>query len=242
MNITTDAAPAATYPRVYHPELADYLEARVRVADSGCWEWTLSTNGSGYGSGKHYMGKLLRAHRLAFLCALDFLPPAPYVIRHICGNRLCCRPNHLGAGTLSENSRDAIKHGTAYVPRLKGELHGYSKLTEEAVRAIRASADHNSVLADRYGVTADNIRAVRKRITWRHLEDATVPYQTHLEDPGRGGAHPGEDHHKAKLTDDAVRAIRASRETNAALADRYGVATATISLARRGLSWTHVTP
>ena len=43
------------------------------------------------------------------------------------------------------------------------------KLTAEAVRDIRRSDEPSKVLAARYGVTAPNIHAVRKGVTWRHV-------------------------------------------------------------------------
>jgi hypothetical protein len=50
----------------------------------------------------------------------------------------------------------------------------------------------------------------------------------------------GEAHYKARLTPDIVRAIRASEETDAALAVRLGVAESTVQHARTRLSWRHV--
>jgi hypothetical protein len=44
-------------------------------------------------------------------------------------------------------------------------------------------------------------------------------------------------HHSAKLTADAVRHIRESREMGKVLAIDYGVSRATISLIRRGERW-----
>jgi len=43
------------------------------------------------------------------------------------------------------------------------------KLTEDDVRAIRKSDEPNNVLAARYGVTASNINAIRKGVSWRHV-------------------------------------------------------------------------
>lgn len=44
------------------------------------------------------------------------------------------------------------------------------KLTADAVRAIRTSDEPHKVLADRYGVTAPNVAAVRAGRTWKHVE------------------------------------------------------------------------
>lgn len=50
----------------------------------------------------------------------------------------------------------------------------------------------------------------------------------------------GVTHYRAKLSDDDVRAIRSSAETNVALAARYGMHKTTIGKIRRGLRWGHV--
>ena len=53
-------------------------------------------------------------------------------------------------------------------------------------------------------------------------------------------AVPGEGHPYSKLTDDAVREIRATKRQTKALAAKYGVTKATIMAARRGATWGHV--
>ncbi len=52
----------------------------------------------------------------------------------------------------------------------------------------------------------------------------------------------GEKHHAAKLTNNQVLAIRASKEGTKALAERYGVSKAAIQKIRRGDTWKHLTP
>lgn len=44
----------------------------------------------------------------------------------------------------------------------------------------------------------------------------------------------------ARLNDMAVKEIRASTDTNKALADRFGVSPSVVSEARRGITWAHV--
>ncbi len=66
---------------------------------------------------------------------------------------------------------------------------------------------------------------------------------------GSPGAHPGERHHEAKLTDDLVREIRARRlrgETYLKIVDwllverDVDVSLSTAQYAGRGLTWKHV--
>jgi hypothetical protein len=172
--MNTNAAPAATFPRAHHPELADYLQERVRATPNGCWDWTRGLNIDGYGqAGIRSHGTSL-AHRLAFKCAMGDLPPEPYVIRHRCDNRRCCRPDHLAAGTVAENNRDIVERGRWRGPTRKrngpkGERNPNAKLTERDVHAIRASSETAKALAGLYGVTDVLIRLIRRRRIWAHV-------------------------------------------------------------------------
>jgi hypothetical protein len=56
----------------------------------------------------------------------------------------------------------------------------------------------------------------------------------------KGRSCCGEQHHSAKLTIDAVKAIRASRETHSALARRYSVTVSTIADIRNENTWRSV--
>jgi hypothetical protein len=51
----------------------------------------------------------------------------------------------------------------------KGEAHPKSKLTADDVRAIRASDEKGIRLAEKYGVTAALISAIRTGKQWRHV-------------------------------------------------------------------------
>jgi hypothetical protein len=57
---------------------------------------------------------------------------------------------------------------------------------------------------------------------------------------GRLNHYKGESSPMAKLTEDAVRHIRSTRETGRALAAKYGVSPATICLIRKRRIWQHV--
>ena len=57
---------------------------------------------------------------------------------------------------------------------------------------------------------------------------------------GRSGDRRGERHHLSRLTERAVQFIRASDQSDAALARCLGVNRATINDARRGRTWPHV--
>lgn len=62
-----------------------------------------------------------------------------------------------------------------------------------------------------------------------------------MQDSIKHGTRPrGRAHKCAKLTEAQVHEIRASKDTNAALARRFGVDTSTVRLARTGRNWRHV--
>ena len=58
----------------------------------------------------------------------------------------------------------------------------------------------------------------------------------------KGRMHPGEATSGARLSADAVLAIRASTDHDLALADRYGVSRRTIVHVRSGNTWRHLLP
>lgn len=65
--------------------------------------------------------------------------------------------NNLRWGTLGENYQDQRDAGT----NAEGERNGMSKLTDSQRTKIRASYEHRSVLAKRFGVSENTIRRVR---------------------------------------------------------------------------------
>jgi hypothetical protein len=65
--------------------------------------------------------------------------------------------------------------------------------------------------------------------------------QDNMRDSMRHGTRPhGRAHKCAKLTEHQVLEIRASGDTNVALAARFGVSPSTVRLARIGRNWTHL--
>lgn len=82
---------------------------KVVKTQGGCWEWTTPRDAQGYGHIQHN-GKRYKAHRLSYL--LNVGPfPAEQVICHRCDNPPCCNPEHLFAGTQSDNAQDMVRKG-----------------------------------------------------------------------------------------------------------------------------------
>jgi len=145
--------------------IQDFLGFVAASEDGECWPWTGSLDPKGYGV--HWQsGRGTRAHRLMF--ALHFGPiPSGLVIRHSCDNRRCVRPAHLLLGTQAENVADMDRRGRRNPAR--GATNGKSKLTADAVLAIRASDLPYSRLARAFGITKGHVANVKARRVWGHL-------------------------------------------------------------------------
>lgn len=147
--------------------------ARIHVDEwtpDACWEHINAPAQSGYVNSR--LGRLQTgAHRVAFILVKGM--PAPgQVIRHLCGNRRCCRPDHLEAGTPSENRRDSIEAGT-----WKAKPCG-KRLTDVDVVDIRWRrhvGESVGSLCDLYGVQRRTIQLIANGTSYPHLPGPITP-------------------------------------------------------------------
>lgn len=138
-----------------------------------CWPWTGGCYPNGYGryevtreDGKR---RVWLAHRYAFQDATG-IPlkrnDRVLLVQHGCDNPPCCNPYKcLSLGFAAKNTRDMLKRGRGIV----GAQHANAKLSDEAVREIRASTETHKALAERFGVCYQAIQHVRKGRQWRHV-------------------------------------------------------------------------
>lgn len=137
---------------------------KVNMRGSGeCWIWEGYTNSDGYGQ-LSVEGKTTGAHRIAVRAVGH--DPTDKVVRHTCHNPSCVNPQHLELGTQRKNVQDMVDAGR----QARGERNGNSKLSADQVRAIRASDRSPKELARKYPTSVRNVRAIRARKTWDHLE------------------------------------------------------------------------
>ncbi len=141
--------------------VADRFWPNVDKGDgSGCWLWTGSTVGRGYG-GIRVDGRSDRAHRVSWVLHHGPIPDGLWV-RHVCDNPPCVRPDHLLLGTRQDNMNDMVERGRSWKPW--GERNPRSRLTDEQVADIRRRHQFRVVtydmLAKEYGVSRHSISEI----------------------------------------------------------------------------------
>ncbi len=74
------------------------------TSEDGCWAWQAAVRPAD-GVGVFGLdGKILYAHRLAYVVSRGLIPEG-FEVRRSCGNRLCVRPRHL----LLKRRGDAVR-------------------------------------------------------------------------------------------------------------------------------------
>lgn len=81
------------------------------------------------------------------------------------------RGDRHGARLHPETRPRGEKHKSRTMPWVlkRGNDHPGSKLSEDDVRRILTSQEKTADLAHEYGVTWECVKAIRKRLTWRHV-------------------------------------------------------------------------
>lgn len=129
-------------------------------ADS-CWPWLGSVDR--YGVFRSSVGHW--AHRYSYVLNVGQLDRGVHVC-HRCDNPICVNPQHLFAGTNTDNRLDSVRKGR----QAKGEGNGQAKLRERDVIEIRrrlAKCERQRALAREFGVSQSTISAIATGLIWR---------------------------------------------------------------------------
>jgi HNH endonuclease len=142
------------------------------VRTSHCWEWTAGLDQRGYGrfqtGTSRATARTVLAHRWAYEEAHGPIPDG-LLVCHRCDNPACVRPDHMFLGTELDNQSDSWNKGR----RERGEQRAHAKLTEAAVRDIRARYAMGDVtqqaLADEFDISRSLVSGVVSRHRWTHI-------------------------------------------------------------------------
>jgi HNH endonuclease len=210
--------------------LARRLLASVKVDEAtGCWVWQKRAKHSfGYGYIKlSNPRRQEHVHRVSYRLWKGPIPDGLYVL-HSCDNPPCINPAHLKLGTHQDNMDDMVARARTrrgsdnpnVANPVRGEKIGQSKLTDDAVRLIRAGMPTKEAMA-RFGISKATVSKARTGFGWKHIEEtaAILPL---------GG--------NTKLTFEEVHQIRASGLPVGDLARTFNVSEPTIYRVKRQ-SW-----
>lgn len=122
--------------------------------NSGCWIWEKQQSRLGYGNIK-IERKKVEVHRASY-AAFNGPIPAGKCVLHKCDTPLCCNPDHLYVGTMSDNAKDRVRrnrsqNNKAILPALP---------PEKVARILEAFASGlpKAVIARTEGVTTFTVR------------------------------------------------------------------------------------
>ncbi|MCW6052651.1 HNH endonuclease [Lyngbya sp. CCAP 1446/10] len=145
------------------------------IQDNGCIIFQGGKDGSGYG--RYWKnGKSKSVTRAVLAEKLGYELPTSMDACHTCDTPSCINPEHLWAGTRTQNLLDASQKG-----RSQGKSHPLSnaKLDWEKVREIRqklAAGDRMKDVAEAYGVNPATIHTIKYHLTWKEEgEEVPIP-------------------------------------------------------------------
>lgn len=133
--------------------------------ETGCWMWTASVDGNGYGKLANGRGGWGLAHRVSWGLHREPIPDGLCVL-HRCDTPACVNPEHLFLGTMGDNNRDRAGKGRG----VHGSRHPSAKLSPKLAREIRELFSvgwRECELARAYGVRPPSIRKVVEGRSWK---------------------------------------------------------------------------
>ena len=136
------------------------LKHSMPVTDCGCWVWLARLDKDGYGQ-FNMGGKPIPAHRASFKIFKHDVAD-DVVIRHTCDFPPCINPDHLLAGTHTDNAGDRVERG-------RDAKKGLTRTMVKEIRSRHASGEKQSDLAEAFMATPFVIGRIVSRKSWRHV-------------------------------------------------------------------------
>lgn len=209
--------------------LEDRFRAKFVAGDpADCWEWLAGRNQFGYGTFRAKPDQL--AHRFAWRLERGPIPDGMSVC-HRCDNPGCVNPGHLFLGTHADNMADKANKGRAVSNSMPRDTHPMTRFSEDVCQQMTKRYEA--------GETQQSLAA--EFDTYQSVIGKIVRARTSVD--GRFRRRRGSDTFNSKLTDGQVRHIRQlylSGESQAKLAEQFGIAQSNISKIVRRVTYPHL--
>lgn len=245
--------------------MAIIFDSKIRAdTETGCHEWTGRTE-KRFGRGVYFTeGKDIFAHRFAYERARGSVPER-MVVRQMCGNVLCCNPEHLtlespAEAAMVQAAAGRTRKGADFDARLAlrnktGCLEWTGSATPHGYGRVRIAG--TVWLAHRFAYTrafgpipagmnvchrCDNTSCCNPEHLFLGTQGDNVK---DMAAKGRTADRRGEANGSAKLTMRKVRTIRRLRAMGASraeLAAKFGLSGRSIANIELGKTWAHVEP
>jgi hypothetical protein len=143
----------------------DRIKCRTVEDSDGCWIWQGGCTGNGYASLRRApdTGKQGLCHRIMYRAVHGELLPGQ-VVMHTCDKKRCVNPDHLVAGTHTDNMVDKSRKGRCLAILTPAQVLEIRRKSRDGVGVMRLSQE--------YMVSDATISKILKGQTWKWLEDS----------------------------------------------------------------------
>ena len=156
-----------------HPSLRFWDKV---IITENCWVWIGNKNQFGYGLQALGKGnKRALAHRTSYEMHKGAIPEGKHIC-HTCDHPWCVNPEHLFAGTRSDNMTDCVKKGrhvsNTHPGYVTGSKNGRTKLSEEDIINIFKMRKEGALIremAKKFGSSNSRISAILNKRNWTHV-------------------------------------------------------------------------
>ena len=147
-----------------------FTEVVLNCTSDECLIWPFARSTVDGYARMYVGGRMQLVSRLACAVVHGPAPSQRHQAAHGCGHGHlgCVNPKHLRWATRAENEADKLQHGT----HARGERSANAKLTEAAVRQIRALVGTipTKEIARQFGVSAGAISRITRGENWSWLK------------------------------------------------------------------------